>query len=51
MIWKVTFRSIQRQVCIMNPFEQYTLVIGLLAIAFEGVSYIREFIQKIFHKT
>ena len=35
----------------MNPFEQYTLVIGLLAIAFEGVSYIREFIQKIFHKT
>lgn len=35
----------------MNPFEQYTLAIGLLAIAFEGVSYIREFIQKIFHKT
>jgi len=35
----------------MNPFEQYTLVVGLLAIAFEGVSYLRDLIQKIFHKT
>jgi hypothetical protein len=33
----------------MNPFEQYTLIIGALAILFEAVSYVRGFIQKIFH--
>jgi len=33
----------------MNPFEQYTVIIGILAILFEGVSYLRGFLRKIFH--
>jgi hypothetical protein len=35
----------------MNPFEQYTLIIGVLATLFEAVSYLRAFLQKLFHKT
>jgi hypothetical protein len=33
----------------MNPFEQFTVIIGLLAIAFEGFSYVRDFVQKLLH--
>ncbi|OIQ65077.1 hypothetical protein GALL_533660 [mine drainage metagenome] len=35
---------------IMNPFEQYTVIIGILAILLEGVSYVRDFVYKLFHK-
>ncbi len=34
----------------MNPFEQYTIIIGVLAIVFEGVSYLRDFFKKLQHK-
>ncbi|MBB3055019.1 hypothetical protein FHS11_001436 [Mucilaginibacter gotjawali] len=34
----------------MNPFEQYTVIIGILAILLEGVSYLRDFVRKLFHK-
>jgi len=34
----------------MNPFEQYTVIIGILAIILEGVSYVRDFVHKLFHK-
>ncbi len=33
----------------MNSFEQYTIIIGILAILFEGVSYLRGFLHKILH--
>jgi hypothetical protein len=33
----------------MNPFEEYTLLIGALAVILEGGSYLRELFQKIFH--
>jgi len=33
----------------MNPFEQYTIIIGILAIAFEGVSRLRSFLHKFLH--
>jgi len=33
----------------MNPFEQYTLVIGVLAVLFEGLSYLRDFLRKLMH--
>ena len=33
----------------MNPFEQYTIIIGVLAILFEGFSYLRSFLQKMLH--
>jgi hypothetical protein len=33
----------------MNPFEQYTVIVGVLAILFEGVSYLRDFLRKILH--
>lgn len=33
----------------MNPFEQYTIIIGILAIVFEGVSWLRGFLRKILH--
>jgi hypothetical protein len=33
----------------MNPFEQYTVIIGILAVLFEGVSYLRGLLRKIFH--
>ncbi len=32
----------------MNPFEQYTIVIGVLAVLFEGISYLRVFLRKVF---
>ena len=34
----------------MNPFEQFTVIIGLLAILFEGLSYVRDFLRKLLHK-
>ena len=34
----------------MNPFEQYTVAIGVLAILFEGISYLRSFLRRIFHQ-
>jgi hypothetical protein len=33
----------------MNSFEQYTIIIGVLAVLIEGVSYLRDFLRKIFH--
>jgi hypothetical protein len=33
----------------MNPFEQYTIIIGVLAVLIEGVSYLRDFLRKLFH--
>jgi len=33
----------------MNPFEQYTLIIGLLAVALEGFSRVKEFLHKVMH--
>ena len=33
----------------MNPFEQYTLIVGVLAILIEGISYMRDFLRKVFH--
>lgn len=34
----------------MNSFEQYTLIIGLLAVLFEAVSHLTAFVKKIFHQ-
>ena len=34
----------------MNSFEQYTIIIGVLAVLIEGVSYLRDFLRKIFHQ-
>jgi hypothetical protein len=34
---------------IMNPFEQFTVIIGVLAILFEGISYLRDFLHKLLH--
>jgi hypothetical protein len=31
----------------MNPFEQYTLIIGVLAVLMEGFSYLRSLLRKI----
>jgi len=33
----------------MNPFEQYTLIIGLLAVALEGFSRLKAFLHKVMH--
>jgi len=33
----------------MNSFEQFTLIIGALAVLIEGFSYLKEFFQKILH--
>jgi hypothetical protein len=34
----------------MNSFEQYTIIIGVLAILFEGISYLRTLVHKLLHK-
>lgn len=34
----------------MNPFEQFTIIVGTLAIIFEGISYVRDFFRKLLHK-
>ncbi len=33
----------------MNPFEEFTVIIGLLAIAFEGGSILLAYLRKTFH--
>jgi hypothetical protein len=33
----------------MNSFEEYTVIIGVLAIALEGISYVRDYLRKLFH--
>jgi hypothetical protein len=33
----------------MNPFEQFTIIIGLLAVLFEGLGYLRGFLHKLLH--
>ncbi len=33
----------------MNSFEQFTLVIGLVAVLFEGFDYLRAFLHKLMH--
>jgi hypothetical protein len=33
----------------MNPFEQYTIIIGVLAVLLEGISYLRDFLHKLRH--
>jgi len=33
----------------MNAFEQYTVIIGILAILFESISYLRAFFRKMIH--
>jgi hypothetical protein len=34
----------------MNPFEQYTLIIGLLAVALEGFSRLKELVHRVMHR-
>lgn len=34
----------------MNSFEEFTVIIGILAIAFEGLDYVKSFFRKLFHK-
>jgi len=33
----------------MNSFEEYTVIIGLLAVAIEGVPLLMQFVRKTFH--
>jgi hypothetical protein len=33
----------------MNSFESFTIIIGLLAVLLEGVSYVRDFLHKLLH--
>jgi hypothetical protein len=33
----------------MNSFEEFTVIIGLLAVLFEGSSYLGAFLKKILH--
>jgi hypothetical protein len=33
----------------MNSFEQFTIIIGLLAVALEGFGYLRNWVHKILH--
>jgi len=33
----------------MNSFESFTVIIGLLAVFLEGVSYARDFLHKLLH--
>lgn len=30
----------------MNSFEEFTLMIGLLAVLFEGIGYLRNFLRR-----
>ncbi|OKS87944.1 hypothetical protein RG47T_3408 [Mucilaginibacter polytrichastri] len=34
----------------MNSFEEFTVIIGIAAIAFEGFDYFKDFVKKLFHK-
>jgi hypothetical protein len=31
----------------MNSFEQFTVIIGLLAVLIEGFSYVKDFLRKL----
>ena len=31
----------------MNSFEEYTVIIGLLAVLLEGLSYVKDFLHKL----
>jgi len=33
----------------MNPFEQYTVIIGILAVLFEAIAFVRDFLRKLIH--
>ena len=33
----------------MNTFEEFTVIIGLLAVAFEGIGYVKSYIHKLLH--
>mgnify|MGYP001554947656 CR=1 FL=1 len=33
----------------MNSFEEFTLIVGLLAVLFEGFSYLGRYIHKLLH--
>ena len=33
----------------MNSFESFTVIIGLLAVLLEEVSYVRDFLHKLLH--
>jgi len=33
----------------MNSFEEYTVIIGLLAVAIEGIGILGKHLRKIFH--
>ena len=33
----------------MNSFESFTIIIGLLAVLLEAVSYVRDFLHKLLH--
>jgi hypothetical protein len=33
----------------MNSFEQFTIIIGLLAVLFEGLGYVRSYLHKLMH--
>jgi hypothetical protein len=35
----------------MNPFEQFIIITGLLAVLLVGVSYLRSFAKKIFYNS
>ena len=34
----------------MNPFEQYTFIIGVLAVLIEGFYRLRDFVRQLGHK-
>jgi hypothetical protein len=33
----------------MNSFEEYTVIIGLLAVLMEGLGYAKDFLRKLMH--
>jgi hypothetical protein len=33
----------------MNSFEEFTVIIGLLAVLFEGFSYLGKYLRKVIH--
>jgi len=33
----------------MNSFEDFTVIIGLLAVLMEAFSYVKEFLRKLMH--
>ena len=33
----------------MNSFEEYTVIIGLLAVLIEGYDYAKDFLRKLMH--